>query len=87
LEGRRQLNALSSQKYVSPYDIAIVYVGLQEIDEAFTWLWRALEQRSLWLGYLNVEPQLDPLRSDPRFQELLRGVGLVNQISPDHRLV
>jgi TolB-like protein/Flp pilus assembly protein TadD len=72
-----QLNALSSEKYVSPYDIAIVHVGFQENDEAFAWLQRALEQRSLWLGYLNVEPQLDPLRSDPRFQELLRGVGLL----------
>jgi TolB-like protein/Tfp pilus assembly protein PilF len=72
-----QLVALSSQTYVSPYDIAIVHVGLQETDEAFAWLRRALEQRSLWLGYLSVEPQLDPLRSDPRFQELLRGVGLL----------
>jgi TolB-like protein/Flp pilus assembly protein TadD len=73
-----QLNALSSQRYVSPYDIAMVHVGLQEIDEAFVWLQRAFEQRSLWLGYLNVEPQLDPLRSDQRFQELLRRIGLLN---------
>ncbi|MGC2197824.1 MAG: tetratricopeptide repeat protein [Terriglobales bacterium] len=72
-----QLDALSSQKYVSPYDIAMVYVGLQENDEAFAWLQRAFEQRSLWLGYLNVEPQLDPLRSDPRFRELLRRIGLL----------
>jgi tetratricopeptide (TPR) repeat protein len=73
-----QLNAISSQKYVSPYDIALVHVGLQENDEAFTWLQRALEQRSLWLGYLNVEPQLDLLRSDQRFQELLRRVNLLS---------
>ena len=39
------LNAFSSQKYVSPYDIAIVHVGLQENDEAFTWLRRALETK------------------------------------------
>jgi len=76
-----QLNALSKQKYVSPYDLAMVHVGLQEADEAFAWLERALEQRSLWLGYLNVEPQLDPLRSDQRFQELLRRVGLTHDIS------
>jgi TolB-like protein/Tfp pilus assembly protein PilF len=73
-----QLNAMSSQKYVSPYDIALVHVGLRENDEAFTWLQRAFEQRSLWLGYLNVEPQLDVLRSDQRFQELLRRVDLLS---------
>jgi TolB-like protein/Flp pilus assembly protein TadD len=71
-----QLHTLSEQKYVSPYDLAMIYVGLQQNDDAFAWLQKALEQRSLWLGYLNVEPQLDPLRSDPRFQKLLRSVGL-----------
>jgi tetratricopeptide (TPR) repeat protein len=71
-----QLNALSSQRYVSPYDIAMVHVGLHENDEAFAWLQRAFEQRSLWLGYLKVEPQLDALRPDKRFHDLLRRVGL-----------
>jgi TolB-like protein/tetratricopeptide (TPR) repeat protein len=73
----KQLHALSKQKYISPYDIAIVHVGLQEIDAAFNWLERAFEERSLWLGYMNVEPQLDGLRPDQRFQNLLRRVGLV----------
>jgi TolB-like protein/DNA-binding winged helix-turn-helix (wHTH) protein/Tfp pilus assembly protein PilF len=73
-----QLNALTSTRYVSPYDIALVHVGLQENDQAFTWLQRALEQRSLWLGYLNVEPQLDPLRPDQRIQLLLRGTHLLS---------
>jgi TolB-like protein/Flp pilus assembly protein TadD len=77
-----QLSALSSERYVSPYDIAMVHVGLQENDDAFVWLQKAFEQRSLWLGYLNVEPQLDPLRSDQRFQELLRRIGLLHPISP-----
>jgi TolB-like protein/Tfp pilus assembly protein PilF len=74
----KQLNALSNRRYVSPYDIAMVHVGLQENDEAFSWLQRAFEQRSLWLGYLNVEPQLDPLRSDPRFSDLLSRFGLLS---------
>lgn len=69
------LNALSKQKYVSPYDMAIVHVGLEENDEAFAWMERAFEQRSPWMGYLNVEPQLDALRSDQRFQQLLCRVG------------
>jgi tetratricopeptide (TPR) repeat protein len=72
-----QLNTLSSTRFVSPYDVALVHLGLQENDEAFMWLQRALEQRSLWLGYIGVEPQLDPLRSDQRFHRLRRGVGLL----------
>lgn len=71
-----QLTALASRNYVSPYDVAMIYVGVQHNDEAFTWLQKAVEQRSLWLGYLNVEPQLDPMRCDPRFRELLSRIGL-----------
>jgi len=71
-----QLNELSKQQYVSSYDVAVIYVGLQKIDETFEWLQKAFEQRSLWLGYLNVEPHLDPLRSDHRFRDLLFRVGL-----------
>jgi len=71
-----QLHAVARERYVSPYDIAMVHVGLQENDEAFVWLQRAFEQKSLWLGYLNVEPQLDAQRSDRRFQDLLRRIGL-----------
>jgi TolB-like protein/lipoprotein NlpI len=74
-----QLNQRSKQDYVSPYDIAIIHAGLNEIDEAFACLEKALAERSVWLGYLNVEPQWDLLRQDPRFQELLRGVGLRNE--------
>jgi TolB-like protein/Tfp pilus assembly protein PilF len=71
-----QLHALSSQRYVSPYDLAIIHVGLHEIDNAIAWLLKACDQRSLWLGYLNVEPHLDPLRSDPRFHHLIQRIGL-----------
>ena len=74
-----RLNELSKQIYVSPYDISMVHLGLNELDEAFAWLEKAFEDRSIWLGYLNVEPQLDRLRSDPRFQSLRRRVGLPDQ--------
>jgi TolB-like protein len=70
------LDTLSKQKYVSPYDMAIVHVGLGENNQAFQWLKKALEERSVWMGYLKVEPQFDLLRSDSRFSELLRRVGL-----------
>lgn len=71
-----QLKLMSKQKYVSAYDIALIHVGLREFDEALLWLRTALDERSLWLGYMNIEPQLDPLRSDTRFRELVRKVGL-----------
>jgi hypothetical protein len=71
-----QLTALSKQQYVSPYDRAMIHLGLGEVDEAFHWLEAAYEQRSLWLGYLKVDPQLDILRSDARFHSLLSRLGL-----------
>lgn len=63
------------QKGELEFDIAMIHVGNQETDEAFSWLQKALEQRCLWLGYL-IEPQFDSLRQDHRFHELLQGVGL-----------
>ena len=72
-----QLKVAGKQTYVSSYDLALIHVGLREFDEALLWLGRAFKERSLWLGYLNVEPQLDPLRGDKRFRELLHKVGLI----------
>ena len=71
-----QLKDLSKQKYVSAYDIALIYVGLGEKDQAFAWLERAYEERCPTLEFLKVEPSLDPLRSDPRFADLLRRMNL-----------
>ena len=72
----KQLLTSARQKHVSPYDIAMIHVGLGQIDQAFACLESAYEQRSLWLGYLKVEPQLDALRSDPRFRRMLDRLGL-----------
>jgi hypothetical protein len=66
---------MAARKYVAPFEIALIHVCLQDHDEAFAWLQKAFDQRSIWLGYLQVEPQLDPVRSDRRFQELVRRVG------------
>lgn len=66
----------AGRRYVSPYFIALVYVGLGDTDEAFRWLDTACEHRSDWLVHLKIEPALDPLRSDPRFDKLVRRVGL-----------
>jgi len=62
----------SKHTYVSPYEIAIIYSGLGETDEALAWLREACEVRPTWLAWLNVDPRFDSLRPDPRFAELLR---------------
>jgi tetratricopeptide (TPR) repeat protein len=72
------LRRLSKERHVSPYSIALVYVGLGDKGRAFEWLERAYAERSPELVYLKVEPQLDPLRSDPRFATLMTKMGLIN---------
>ena len=71
-----RLNTRSKQKYVSPVDWAIIYTGLGEKNKAFQWLEKGYEDRSLTAWSIKVEPVFDPLRSDPRFQDLLRRMNL-----------
>ena len=71
-----ELSSLSRKRYVPPVYRAIIYIGLGEKDKAFTWLEKAYADRSDWMTLLNTDPLFDPLRSDPRFQDLLRRVGL-----------
>ncbi len=66
-----QLKELSKEKYVSAYEIAEIYVGLGEKDLAFEWLQKAFDERSRALVFLKVEPRLDSIREDPRFNALL----------------
>ncbi len=58
--------------YVSPVFMAVAYVGLNQKDEALTWLERAYDEDDEMLPFLKVSPGWDPLRSEPRFQALLR---------------
>jgi eukaryotic-like serine/threonine-protein kinase len=71
-----RLEELSSQRYVSAYDIALIHVGLGDKERAMQWLERAYQERSDGLVFLKVDPRLDRLRSDPRFASLVRRVGL-----------
>ncbi len=64
------------QSEAGAYSIAEEYASLGEHDQAFGWLQKALERRDLSLVNLKVTPEFDPLRSDPRFAELMRRVGL-----------
>ena len=70
-----QLNDLSRQRYVSPFYVALVHAGLGQHDRAFEHMDRAVKEREPWMTALGGIPFLDCLRSDPRFEELLRKVG------------
>lgn len=71
-----ELRSLARQRYVSPLDVAFVYIGLDEKVRAFEWLEKARVEQAPWLAYLRDDPVYDPLRSDPRFQEIVGKTGL-----------
>jgi tetratricopeptide (TPR) repeat protein len=64
------------QSGIGRYEMALVYAGLNDKDNAFNWLEEAYIARDKGLTYLKIDPCLDPLRSDPRFSTLLQRVGL-----------
>jgi eukaryotic-like serine/threonine-protein kinase len=64
--------------YVSSYGVSLIYVALGDKDSAFQWLERAYQERDENFIHLKVDPRLDPIRSEPRFQELLRRVNLAS---------
>jgi serine/threonine protein kinase/tetratricopeptide (TPR) repeat protein len=71
-----ELTSLAKQKYVSSYFLAGIHVGLGDHDRALEYLEKAYDEHSHWLLYLHLDPGMDPLRSHPRFQDLLRRIGL-----------
>jgi hypothetical protein len=78
-EARRALAKLQgplTEGYVDPYDVAMVYVGLEDKESAFLWLRRAYNDHSYWLSWLAVDPRWDPVHTDPRFGDLVRAIGL-----------
>jgi DNA-binding winged helix-turn-helix (wHTH) protein/TolB-like protein/tetratricopeptide (TPR) repeat protein len=73
LEG---LLRLSKERHVSPYNIAMIYNGLGERDDALEWLELGYREREPRMVFLKVEPKWNNLRDDPRFRDLVRRVGL-----------
>ena len=69
----------SKTKYVSPYDIAVTYAGLDDKERVFEWLNKAYEEHSAFMVYMNSDPRLKPLRPEPRFRDLLHRMGLRDQ--------
>ena len=72
-----ELRELNKRRYVSPPAFANVYIGLGDKDQAFYWLEKAFQERSNFMAFLKVFPGGDSLRDDPRFDDLLRRMGLL----------
>jgi len=77
----RELGAISQRRYVSPFDTAIVYMGLGDKDRAFEWLDKALAQRCYEMVWLKADPRWDVLRSDGRFISIINAIGLEPEVS------
>ena len=67
----------SETRYVSPYFIATIYVGLGHGDKAVKWLARAWNERDSWVSFINVNPALDPVRDHPGFDDVLREMDFI----------
>ncbi|HEY3203710.1 MAG TPA: protein kinase, partial [Thermoanaerobaculia bacterium] len=67
-----RLEEISKTRYVCPYQVGVICAHLGETDEAFRWLEKAYQVRSQCMPFLKVDPQLDPIRSDPRYTEFVR---------------
>jgi len=72
----KELTELAKQKYVAPYYFAGIHIGLGDSDRAMEFLEKSYEEHSHWLVYLHLDPSMDGLRGDARFQDLLLRVGL-----------
>jgi TolB-like protein/Flp pilus assembly protein TadD len=64
----------TTNEYLSPFQIALIYVGLGENDKAIEWLQTAKRERDPFLMYIRVDPNFDSLRMDPRFVELMKQI-------------
>ena len=71
-----ELKETFGREYLPASNIAMIYAGLDDKDQAFTWLDKAYDQRAFQLQWINLDARWDNLRSDARFQDLLRRIGL-----------
>jgi TolB-like protein/DNA-binding winged helix-turn-helix (wHTH) protein/Flp pilus assembly protein TadD len=72
----RELQDISGKRYVSPYGVAQIYAALNDKEQTYKWLETAYRDRAVWMSYLAVDPVFDSIRSEERFRDLLRRVGL-----------
>jgi len=80
LDVLRKLEAYAKERYVSPLEFAWIQFALGEIDLGFYWMQKALEDRSFDLISIKVDPRFDTLKHDPRFEVVVRRIGVVATI-------
>jgi TolB-like protein/DNA-binding winged helix-turn-helix (wHTH) protein/Tfp pilus assembly protein PilF len=71
-----ELKRISREEYLPPTSIALIYAGLDEKDQAFAELQKGYEQRAFQMQWIKLDPRWDSLRSDPRFHDLIRRMGM-----------
>ncbi len=69
-----EVRGSSQQEYVSPFDVAMIHLGLGEKEKAIDWLEKALAEHSYQMSSIKVEPRLDSLRSEPRFEKIMEAM-------------
>jgi hypothetical protein len=72
-----QLLRTSKKVPIAAHHFVLIYVGMGKKDEAFAWLEKSYEQHSPMMAWLEVDQRFDSLRKEPRFQDLIRRVGLI----------
>ena len=72
------LQDIADRKYISPYSLLLIHLGIGPLERVFQLLEQLYEERNDWLVWLKVSPELKNLRNDPRFQDLLRRIGFPN---------
>jgi len=71
-----ELQERAQKEYVPSFSFAIIYLGLGEMDKAFDWFEKAVDEREPLMLHSHVHPNFDPLRTHPRYQALLRKMNL-----------
>jgi len=70
-----QMNDAAKRRYVAPYAFALIHLALGDKDQALDWLEKAAQERGLtYFNFIKVDPFLDPLRGDPRFEAVMQKV-------------
>jgi len=76
MKALEDLRRLNQPRRPSPFQVALIYVGLDDMDRAFEWLDKAVDARNWETPMIKANPIFEPIRSDPRFPALLRRIGL-----------
>ena len=69
----------SQKGFVPAYDIAVIYTGMRDQQNALAWLEKAYEEHSGFMPYVNLDPRFHPLRRDAHFRDLLHRMGFTSQ--------